>query len=88
MTVSTETELLSEQEWRQLREDLALPARQAEIVKHLMHGKSDKQIAHELGISLATVRTHLSRLFRRFDSSDRMELILYVFACLRKQWQA
>jgi DNA-binding NarL/FixJ family response regulator len=49
-----------------------------------MSGRSDKQIAREMGISISTVRTHVSRLFRKFDLSDRMELMLHVFACLRQ----
>lgn len=84
MVVTTQTELLSEQEWTQLKEELGLPPRQAEIVQHLVRGQSDKQIARELGISLPTVRTHMSRVFRRFDLSDRVELILHVFTCLRQ----
>jgi hypothetical protein len=30
-------------------------------------------------LSLPTVRTHLSRIFSRFDVQDRTELVLYVF---------
>jgi DNA-binding NarL/FixJ family response regulator len=88
MVVTTQTELFSEQEWIQLMEHLCLPPRQAQIVKHLVHGMSDKQIARELGISLPTVRTHMSRVFRRFDLSDRVELILHVFTCLREHCAA
>ncbi|OHB65581.1 MAG: hypothetical protein A2Y76_12285 [Planctomycetes bacterium RBG_13_60_9] len=49
-----------------------------------MAGMSDKQIARAMGISITTVRTHMSRLFRKFDLSDRTELVLHVFACLRQ----
>lgn len=84
MAVTAQTELFSEQEWCLLQQQLGLPRRQAQIVKQIMHGKSDKQIAGELGISLPTVRTHMSRVFRRFDLSDRVELILHVFSCLRE----
>ena len=37
---------------------------------------SDKQISQQLGMSVATVRTHMSRLFAKFDVKDRIELIL------------
>jgi len=80
-------EVFSDQEWGQLKTHLHLPPRQAEIVRHLLHGLSDKQIARELGVSLPTVRTHLSRLFRRFDVCDRVELVLGVFARLRRHCQ-
>ncbi|MBN1507424.1 MAG: helix-turn-helix transcriptional regulator [Sedimentisphaerales bacterium] len=84
MTVTTHMQLCSEQEWARLQEHLHLPARQAEIARHIMSGKSDKQIARAMGISITTVRTHVSRVFRKFDLSDRGELMLHVFACLRQ----
>lgn len=84
MTVATHTPLFSEQEWTRLQERLHLPQRQAEITRHIMGGKSDKQIARAMGISITTVRTHVTRLFRKFDLNDRMELMLHVFTCLRQ----
>jgi DNA-binding CsgD family transcriptional regulator len=84
MTVTTHMQLCSEQEWARLSEHLHLPPRQAEIAKHIMSGKSDKQIARAMGISITTVRTHVSRVFRKFDLNDRAELMLHVFACLRQ----
>ena len=85
MTVTTHTPLFTEQEWVRLQEHLHLPLRQAEIVRHIVSGKSDKQIARAMGISITTVRTHVSRLFRKFDLNDRMELMLHVFTCLRQR---
>jgi DNA-binding NarL/FixJ family response regulator len=76
-------ERVSEQEWVLLKEHLELSPRQAEVVRHIIHGRSDKQIAGELGISLATVRTHIRRLFRRFDVNDRLELTLHVLRSVR-----
>ena len=83
MTVATHASLVSEQEWSRLRNDLRLPPRQAEIARHIMCGESDKQIARAMGISITTVRTHVSRLFRKLDLNDRTELVLHVFAWLR-----
>jgi len=82
-------ELISEQEWSQLQHYLDLSPRQAEIVRQILHGKSDKQIARELDIALPTVRTHLGRLFQKYDLNDRVELVLHVFMSLRehfKEW--
>ena len=84
MTLTTHTPLFTEQEWTRLQEHLHLPQRQAEIARHIMCGLSDKQIARAMGISITTVRTHVSRLFRKFDLNDRMELMLHVFACSRQ----
>jgi DNA-binding NarL/FixJ family response regulator len=85
MTVTAHTPLISEEEWARLVEQLDLPQRQAEIAGHITCGLSDKQIARAMGISITTVRTHMTRLFRKFGLSDRTELVLHVFACSRQQ---
>jgi len=84
MMIATYRQLFSEQEWARLEECLGLPPRQAEITKHIVYGQSDKQIARDLGITIPTVRTHVSRLFRKLGLNDRKELILHVFTCLRE----
>lgn len=75
--------IFDEKEWEVLAEELSLSPRQNQIVQHLFHGKSDKQIAKEIGIALPTVRTHLGRLFTKFNIQDRNELILYVIGYFR-----
>jgi DNA-binding CsgD family transcriptional regulator len=86
MAVAACTELVSDQEWTLLQENLALSPRQAEIVYRILHARSDRQIACELDISVATVRTHLARLFQKFDVNDRVELLVYVLRSLRECW--
>jgi len=41
----------------------------------LAAGRTDEQIASSLGISYWTVRTHLRKVFIKFDVSNRIELI-------------
>jgi DNA-binding CsgD family transcriptional regulator len=84
MAVTTQKSFLSDQEWVQVRQALGLSPRQAEIVRHLLLGESDKQIAKELRISIPTVRTHLGRLFQKFELNDRVELILHIFGQVRE----
>ena len=84
MALVSETAIFSESEWLEIVNELSLPPRQAEVIKLLFVGHSDKQIALELQISVPTVRTHLSRLFSRFDVQDRTELVLYVFRHFRE----
>ncbi len=84
MVVAKYAELLSEQEWTRLKEELGLPPRQAEVVRCLLGGMSDKQIAGATGISVNTVRTHLTRLFGKLSTNDRVELILCLFGHLRR----
>jgi DNA-binding NarL/FixJ family response regulator len=75
MMVTQHAELFSEQDWTRLKEEPDLPPRQAEILRYVFDGMSDKQIARAIGISFGTVRAHLSRLFDKFGSHDRVELI-------------
>jgi len=88
-------EIFSKGEWEGLVDSLGLSPQQSSIVQHLCAGMSDKQIATEMGISLPTVRTHISRLFMKYGVQDRVHLILFIFktfrncccgeACLRRQ---
>jgi DNA-binding CsgD family transcriptional regulator len=78
----------SAREWSELKRDLGLSPRQADVVEQLLLGHSDKQIAHELQMSVPTVRTHLCRLFTRFGVEDRCELIVHVYCCFREKCQA
>lgn len=71
--------MFSKRAWAELAGGLALSPRQGQIVLCLLQGRSDAQIAQALGISVATVRTHLSRLFGKLGRQDRVELILHVF---------
>jgi DNA-binding NarL/FixJ family response regulator len=80
----SETGIFTESEWLEIVNELSLPPRQVEVIKYLFLAHSDKQIAMELKISVPTVRTHLSRLFSRFDVQDRTELVLYVVRYFRK----
>ncbi len=88
MALVSETEIFTESEWLKIVNELSLPPRQAGVIKYLFLGHSDKQIAMELQISVPTVRTHLSRLFSRFDVQDRTELVLYVVRYFRKNSRA
>ncbi|UCD51651.1 MAG: response regulator transcription factor [Phycisphaerales bacterium] len=87
MEVATEAKVFSGGEWLRLRDDLALPPRQAAVVEQLFLGHSDKQIAYELNMSVATVRTHMRRLFSRFHVEDRCGLVVEVFTYFRRQYQ-
>jgi DNA-binding CsgD family transcriptional regulator len=48
-----------------------LSPRQEQIVVCIALGKTDKEIAIQLGISERTVRTHLERLFRSIGVHNR-----------------
>jgi DNA-binding NarL/FixJ family response regulator len=52
--------------------------REAQIAQRISRGLSDKEIASDLGISLATVRTHVHRAFRKLGVDNRVKLALLV----------
>lgn len=52
-----------------------LTDRQVEIVKLILHGKSNKEISYELNISVNTVARHLQNIFEKVSVKSRFELI-------------
>lgn len=54
--------------------DLGLSPREAEVARLLADGKSYKEIADLLGISLATVKTHIARAYQKTGSGTKMDL--------------
>ncbi|HAU36318.1 MAG TPA: hypothetical protein DCX07_01195 [Phycisphaerales bacterium] len=76
---------LTDDEWQHAVKHLSLTPQQTKIVKLILHGRRDKQIAKSLSLSEATVRTHLARLFNRIGVADRVELVLLVVACARRR---
>ena len=55
----------------------ALTARQCEILQMIAEGKSTKQIAFQLEVSIKTVETHRAALMERLDIHDVAGLVLY-----------
>jgi DNA-binding NarL/FixJ family response regulator len=54
---------------------IRLSPREQEVLQLVAHGYENKQIATELGISDATVKTYLRGIFERFDVSGRAEAV-------------
>lgn len=48
-----------------------LSSRELQVLKHVAKGLSNKEIASELHVSQATVKTHLLHIFRKLDVNDR-----------------
>jgi len=76
-------DILTQPEWDRVVHSLTLAPRQADITWQLLHGCGDKQIAQNLGITVPTVRTHLSRLFSKLKLQGRQELVLCVLMLVR-----
>lgn len=71
--------VFTDQQWEQLEKRLSLPPRQRQVIRHLFDGLSDKQIADAIGVALPTVRSHLGRIYTKYDLQDRTELVLHIF---------
>jgi DNA-binding NarL/FixJ family response regulator len=54
-----------------------LTEREMQVITALAQGKSNKQIAHDLGISEKTVRNHASNLYKKLHLYDRTQAVLY-----------
>lgn len=55
----------------------ALTARQREVLQMVAEGKSTKEIAYQLNVSVKTVETHRAALMDRLDIHDIAGLVLY-----------
>jgi DNA-binding NarL/FixJ family response regulator len=60
-----------------------LSAREMEILQHITRGRSNKEIALDLGISRQTVKNHMTSILRKLAVNDRTQAALYA---LRHGW--
>jgi len=51
-----------------------LSAREGEVLRYIARGYAYKEVAHQLGISIKTVETHVSAVLRKLQLSSRYEL--------------
>lgn len=68
---------VSEREKRRFSLFGSLTRREIEILEHLGRGRSNSEIASDLYISEATVKSHISNLLRKLDRHDRTQLALF-----------
>ncbi|MDO8690133.1 MAG: helix-turn-helix transcriptional regulator [Dehalococcoidia bacterium] len=56
-------------------DDFSLTRREREILWHVAQGKGNKDIAMSLGISVCTVKVHISNIFFKLDVTRRDEAV-------------
>ncbi|MBC2682117.1 response regulator [Corynebacterium anserum] len=56
-----------------------LTPREKKILVLMAQGHSNQEIAHELYISLSTVKTHVGRVLMKTNSRDRVHAVLFAF---------
>jgi DNA-binding NarL/FixJ family response regulator len=62
---------------------IPLSPREMEILQLIAQGYSNKEIAHELGISRQTVKNHMTSILRKLSVNDRTQAALYA---LQRGW--
>jgi DNA-binding NarL/FixJ family response regulator len=78
--VQSRTELLARwirRRWRDPldSEQMDLPPRPRQVLRCLLEGDSNKQVASRLGLSQETVKEYVNRIFRCFGVQSRQELL-------------
>ena len=53
-----------------------LTARERSIVEFIAGGRSNKEIARELGIAPETIKTHLKRIFQKLSAETRTQAVI------------
>ena len=67
---------LRAQDTHEVSNDARLTSREREIGTLVAHGASNKQIASQLSISIKTVKTHLTNIFKKLGLATRLQLAL------------
>lgn len=57
-------------------EQFGLTAREMDVLRLLGEGYRNRQIAKSLGLSPTTVKTHVARIFKRLEVSDRTDAVV------------
>jgi DNA-binding NarL/FixJ family response regulator len=90
-TVAAGEALLAPGMTRRLIERFAVPAdrgdeafaqlteRELEVVRLVVRGMSNAEIANEVAVSEATVKTHLTNVLRKLDLRDRTQLVVRAY---------
>jgi two-component system response regulator DegU len=66
---------IEEVQYVEHRPDTPLSRRESEILQKVAYGATTKEVAHDLGISPHTVKTHLERIFEKLGANDRAQAV-------------
>jgi DNA-binding NarL/FixJ family response regulator len=56
-----------------------LTERELDVLRQVAAGKSNPEVAEALSVSVATVKTHMSRLLDKLDCRDRAQLVVVAY---------
>jgi two-component system response regulator DegU len=66
---------IEEAQFVDARPGTPLSRRESEILQMVAYGATTKEVAHKLGISPHTVKTHLERIFEKLGANDRAQAV-------------
>jgi DNA-binding NarL/FixJ family response regulator len=66
---------IEEVQYVEHRPDTPLSRRESQILQKVAYGATTKEVAHDLGISPHTVKTHLERIFEKLGANDRAQAV-------------
>ena len=75
--------MLGEKERQRCR---PLTPRQRQVAEALLQGKSNEEIATTLGIGRSAVRKHLTQIYRRTGTRDRLQFVVRVLRYGMHRW--
>ena len=55
-----------------------LTTRELDIVLEMTKGATDREIAHKIYVSMATVKSHIRSIFRKIGARNRTQAVVYV----------
>lgn len=68
-----------EQRWRPTRRLDGITAREREVLTLVGQGLSNQEIAEQLVVSMATVKTHIGQLLAKLHARDRAQLVIAAY---------
>lgn len=66
---------IEEFQYVERRPETPLSPRESQVLQKIAYGASTKEVAHDLGISPHTVKTHLERIFEKLGANDRAQAV-------------
>ena len=65
----------------QAKEKFRLTARETSVVRHLMKGWTNKEIANEMGLAVQTVKEYLKHILEKTSTTTRTAIVMQIVHC-------
>ena len=78
MVLLEKISLRGEMPWKKIQEVFNLTRREIDILRLLFQGKSDKEMAEELFVSVYTIKDHLGNIRKKMQVFTRTRIITKV----------